>query len=258
MPENGFFRPAIICSKVDLPEPFGPVIRVRPGFKAVHETAAQFLIGERFVRESTESYIKCNFGLKLLFNFACNRLYNIYCIALIIINAIQYISMLTISLQLINKLQQNLTNLNDAASKDGALSPGMLEIKILGQMSLIFNQKHEKLKLLPIVATKDFDALIKGSWSTQHILRETLKEFGLYYDELSPEIWIVPGTIFHEAYRSNNLTVKVQDPLYTLTCKAIKAPEKNKELIYSAITTYGEELINLIQNFGGDINYFLK
>lgn len=137
---------------------------------------------------------------------------------------------------------------------DKDISFAKTEIKILGQFALLLDE--EASKNLPLVATMDVDALLKGEWFVQKTLRDSLKAKGLEYDELSGEIWIPKGEEFITYYDSEYLKLSYLDPISTLTSKAIKAKEKNRPLLKEALAYYGDKLSNRIKNHGGDLEYF--
>ena len=111
------------------------------------------------------------------------------------------------------------------------------------------------MKLNPI-ATRDFDAILRGDWFAIAALRSILSANGLVYDELSEEIWLPTFSTFIPYYRSSHLEVSYLDPLPTLTSKSIKAKEKNRFLIRDALTVLGETLEQAIIHCGGDISFF--
>ena len=89
-------------------------------------------------------------------------------------------------------------------------------------------------------------------------LKKILKKQRLLYDEDSYLIWIPPGAFFEELFNLDNLVVKTIDAESTLVCKAIKAPEKNKQLIREAIASGAFlGLVDRILDNGGKIEDFL-
>ena len=127
-------------------------------------------------------------------------------------------------------------------------------INIVGQFALLIDP--EASRALPLVATMDVDAFLEGDWPIKKAFRRILTAMGLEYDELSEEVWLPPGSVFLEYYRSPFLTVNYLDPLSTLTSKAVKAREKNRPLIRNALAHYGPELVTRIAQFNVDINFF--
>jgi len=68
-------------------------------------------------------------------------------------------------------------------------------------------------------------------------LTSILKKYGLIYDGDSKLIWIPPGAKFEILFDLKNVVVKSIDPESALVSKAVKAPEKNKQLIREAIAS---------------------
>ncbi len=135
--------------------------------------------------------------------------------------------------------------------------PGILdklELRILGQMSLLMNK--ELSARLNLTATVDLDAMIDGRSEVVQELRTVLKQQGLRYDELSKEIWLPDGAQYIEYYDSPYLRVLYLDPISALTSKAVKAKEKNRYLIRDALKVYGDELSEKLTQYGVDLNYF--
>jgi hypothetical protein len=133
--------------------------------------------------------------------------------------------------------------------------PGLraLEVKVLGQMSLIMDPAGRSLNL---AATRDLDALILGDSLATEALRGILKSNGMIYDELSMEVWLPDLAYFMPYHSTPNLVVSYLDPLSALTSKAVKAKEKNRFLIREALSIFGNSLEEAILRYGGEIDYF--
>ncbi len=144
---------------------------------------------------------------------------------------------------IIASLEQLIEISNSERFKDDLPRLEKIEIKVLGQFSLMADPEAS-LKL-PLVATRDFDALIKGDWSARTLLKIALAEFNLEYDDLSKEIWLPDDAKFIEIHDSNTLTVSYLSAVDALTSKAIKAPEKNKNLINKSLEIYPELKIKI-------------
>lgn len=144
---------------------------------------------------------------------------------------------------IISTLEQLIETANSERSKDELPGLKKIEIKILGQFSLMADP--EASAKLPLVATRDFDALVEGDWSARTLLKIALAEFNLEYDDLSKEIWLPDNARFVEIYDSNTLKVSYLSTLDALTSKAVKAPEKNKNLISKSLEIYPELIIRI-------------
>ena len=127
----------------------------------------------------------------------------------------------------------------------------------MGQMSLLANKKVSLL--LSLAQTADMDALL----TMDHVLKEELKtclrKHGLVYDEDSHLIWIPKGATFDDLFDLKNVIVKAIDPMSALVSKAVKAPQKNKQLIREAIAS-GKfpGLADRIETDGGNLDFFAK
>lgn len=156
--------------------------------------------------------------------------------------------------QIIKELEVRLDAANKEREEMGAAPFKKSEITVLGQMSLMMDK--EASKLLPLAATADLDALIKGDSIARTQLQSIIKAKGLVLDDLSTEVWIPKGAKFIKYYDSDLLKVSYLDPLSALTSKAIKAKEKNRVLITEALKHYGDKLKSKITENGGSIDYF--
>ncbi len=129
----------------------------------------------------------------------------------------------------------------------------LVTAKILGQCALLLNDEARE-KLSP-VGTQDIDIQFEGGIE-RDILKADFIKAGLLVDHDSQYIWIVPGATFDTIFETEFVKVEVVHPLFNLTSKAIKAPEKNRELIRKALIEYGIELLSLIKQHGGDVKKF--
>jgi len=89
------------------------------------------------------------------------------------------------------------------------------------------------------------------------IVKTGISKLGLEYDDLSKEIWIPEGASFKLLYETSILKIEILEPFYVFLSKAIKAPEKNKQLILQAISLYGVKLLYAIDKNGGNSGYFI-
>ncbi len=159
-------------------------------------------------------------------------------------------------LKFISEFEIRLQRANTERASDGLPPLSKVHLKVLGQMALMAN--IEASSKLHLVATKDLDAIIEGDWTARTLLKNVLQENGMVYDELSSEVWIPPEATFEVMHDSSVLKVSLLSPLFVLASKAVKAPQKNKQLITQAIEIWGEELIDLISEHGQDIRIFLN
>ncbi len=108
--------------------------------------------------------------------------------------------------------------------------------------------------ILSLAQTGDLDALL----TMDHIVKEELKKIllkqGLVYDEDSHLIWIPPGARFEDVFDFEHVIVASIDPESALVSKAVKAPQKNKQLIRQAIASdQFPALVDRILKNGGEL-----
>lgn len=166
--------------------------------------------------------------------------------------------MIEVLKRLFRELDLWITRENESRDKEGVFKFRKCEIKLLGQMSLLANERVSAW--LDLVGTRDLDADLGN---IEHPIKrrmiELLKANRLEYDEDSEKIWLPAGKKFEVLFRFKNLTVSILDPESALVSKAIKAKEKNKQLIQEAIALNKfPNLIDRIEENGGDIEYFLE
>lgn len=129
------------------------------------------------------------------------------------------------------------------------------EVTILGQTSLLV--QPEITHVLSLAQTGDLDARLKVENFVKQKLKEILPKHGLLYDEDSPLIFIPKGSHLSFFLELKNLVVFVIDPESALVSKAVKAPDKNRQLIREAIAAgIFPKLIERILAEGGDLDDF--
>lgn len=161
--------------------------------------------------------------------------------------------------EVLRKIFQDLDHRIDEENKErlesGALKIAKAEIKVLGQTSLL--AQPELTHQLELAQTGDLDAQLKCDHFVKTELKKILPKYQLIYDEDSGLIFIPKGSKFNELGEYKNLIVKVIDPESALVSKAVKAPEKNKQLIRSALAS--EEFPSLAERIvkeGGDLKHY--
>ena len=156
--------------------------------------------------------------------------------------------------KVISKLNKALSTEALDRTQNGGLPLEKVHLTILGQFSLLAD--NELSNKLTLAATLDFDAIIKGDAIARSLLKLILENEQLDYDDLSNEIWMPKETIFRKLFESEVLLVETSLPIYTLTSKAIKSPQKNRSLIKQSLKIYDQSLRNLIIHYGGDLKLF--
>lgn len=129
------------------------------------------------------------------------------------------------------------------------------EVTVLGQQGLLIRQ--ETLPNLRLLATTDFDAFLSAEPPLDDLFKRLLREEGLIYDEQSQYVWLPEETTFELIYDSDSIRVLSPLPLYLIVSKAVKAPQKNKQLVTSAIVQFGDELLRLFEKYHVDVEQFL-
>ncbi len=157
---------------------------------------------------------------------------------------------------LIQDLEAFYHDANKELEEDGSPPLKPLEVRILGQFSLILNK--EVFEELQPGATVDVDALLSGDSMLKLELKRRLRKYGLEYDELSEEIWIPKGATYSEYYSSEALTILIIAPFITLTAKAKFAVTKNKQLLIRAIAIYEDKLLGIFKEHDVDIESLIS
>lgn len=132
-------------------------------------------------------------------------------------------------------LNTRLEEVNRERIEDGTLRLPKAEVTLLGQMSLLADDKVSAV--LSLAQTGDMDAILKMNTIVKNEFKGILKKHGLIYDEDSHLVWIPPKSKFQEFADYSTIKVNVIDPESALVSKAVKAPEKNKQLIREAIAS---------------------
>jgi hypothetical protein len=160
--------------------------------------------------------------------------------------------------EVFNKLDVWITEQNREREQEGSVRIGKCEIKLLGQMSLMAQEKVAAV--LHLFQTRDVDAkLEKMDHAVKQKLVSLLAAKRLVYDEDSHLVWIPKGSKFETLFDYKNFSVTVIDPESALVSKAVKAKEKNKQLIQDAIESdLFPGLVDRIIEHGGDLKYFME
>lgn len=110
---------------------------------------------------------------------------------------------------------------------------------------------------LHLVATSDFDGLLRGEVPTADIFKVCVQKAGFTYDEQSEFIWLPEETEYEVLYESELLMMDSPKPIYLIVSKAVKAREKNRQLIIDAIATFDDQLFELLEKYEVDLEFFL-
>lgn len=158
--------------------------------------------------------------------------------------------------QLFLKLDAWIDIENNHREESGAGKLAKCQATILEQMSLLVDAKVSAI--LNLAQTGGLDAKLKMDFLVKKKLKELLAEQGLIYDEDSEKIFIPKGSKELPLFKFNNITVKRLDPESVLVSKAVKAPEKNRQLLRQAIDKNKfPNLIDRIEENNGDLTNLL-
>ena len=128
-------------------------------------------------------------------------------------------------------------------------------IEILGQTSLLI--QPELTYGLSLAQTGDLHAVLRADHFVKQSLKKILPTYEFIYDEDSPLIFIPEQSRFFPFLNLSMLEVVVIDPESALVSKAVKAPEKNIQLIRQAIASNEfPSLVERIIKAGGDLKKF--
>ncbi len=148
-------------------------------------------------------------------------------------------------------LEKRIHAFDEENQKAGRLiSPKTVEIRILGQMALFFNEEFSQR--VSLEATLDLDALINANHEIENLVVEEIELMGLVLDELSKEIWMPEGTWWETAFKGEYVTIRIPDPISIIVSKAKFAKEKNKKLINETLREFGKELEERLKSEGVD------
>jgi hypothetical protein len=157
---------------------------------------------------------------------------------------------------LFSELNVTVEKIDRERRAEGLLPIPKAKVQLLGQMSLLSNDKVSPL--LSLAQTGDLDALLRMEHVVKVELKRLLQKHGLIYDEDSSLIWIPPGAMFEALFDLDHVTVESIDPESALVSKAVKAHEKNKQLIREAIASDAfPTLVDRILANGGKLENFV-
>lgn len=145
---------------------------------------------------------------------------------------------------------------NRAREESGTLKLSKCLVTILGQMSLLVDEQLSAI--LNLAQTGDLDAKLRMDFPVKKKLKELLAENGLIYDEDSEKIFIPKESKELPLFEFENITVKRLDPESALVSKAVKAPNKNRQLLRQVIDKNKfPNLIDRIEENDGDLDKLL-
>lgn len=157
---------------------------------------------------------------------------------------------------LFEALNRRIEDINQDRRREGLFALSRARVQILGQISLLVHEKASAI--LNLTQTADLDATLTMDDTAKEELKSLLRNNGYVYDEDSNLIWIPEGAEFLPFLELNNIVVESIDPESALVSKAVKAPEKNRQLIRQAIASNQfPTLVDRILKNGGKLETFL-
>jgi hypothetical protein len=130
--------------------------------------------------------------------------------------------------KIFSTLDKRVKEINRSHLKEGLRPVLKSEVKLLGQMSSLVDEKVSAI--LSLAQTADMDALLKMDHIVKLELKKILSKEGLVYDEDSPLIWIPKDSKFNELFKFDHVKVTSIDPESALVSKAVKAAKKINRL----------------------------
>jgi hypothetical protein len=134
-------------------------------------------------------------------------------------------------------------------------SPGLpkCRIRLLGQMAL-FEQKVP----LALVATNDVDVVADYPFPVEREFRRLVEREGKFIDPTPTEIWMPPETQYRLLVDGRWVRLEVAEVDAVLLSKALKAPEKNRQLVVEYLARgASSRFFDLADRHGLDLEAFL-
>jgi hypothetical protein len=153
-------------------------------------------------------------------------------------------------------LDRRIDDINQDRRREGLFPLPRAKVQILGQISLLVHEGASAI--LNLTQTADLAAALTMDYTIKEELKSLLRNNGFVYDDDSNFIWIPEDAEFLPFLELNNIVVESIDPESALVGKAIKAPDKNRQLIRQAIASNQfPTLVDRILKNGGKLETFL-
>ena len=144
--------------------------------------------------------------------------------------------------------------MNRELREEGALEIPRFFIKILGQTALI-----EARLDLTLFATLYIDAYANFNSYAKTLFSKLLEKHGLFYDELSNEIWMPVETEYKLIFKGETFDGFLAKPEFVLLSKLLKAPDKNRNIIIEYLSKGPADLfMSLCKHYEINLKEFLK
>ena len=128
--------------------------------------------------------------------------------------------------KIFKELDREVAATNRELREQSSLEIPRFFIKILGQTALI----EAKLDLT-LFATLDVDAYANFSSYAKALFSKVLQKHGLFYDELSNEIWMPQETEYLLMFKGQSFDGYIAKPEFVLVSKLLKARDRNRNII---------------------------
>lgn len=138
------------------------------------------------------------------------------------------------------------------ALAEGLRRPRPCTIRVLGQAALL----EARVGLL-LAATRDVDVRADYEDSVRRKFAELLQAEGRELDPLGDDVWMPRETRYIERYRGKFVRLLIADAEAVLVSKALKAPQKNRQLLTEYIALGpSERFLKLAGKYGVDLEQF--
>ncbi len=156
-------------------------------------------------------------------------------------------------LEVFRKLDCWLDEENHRRGAEGITPFSKTTIKVVGQAALIEAQVD-----LHLVATADVDAFTQADWIITQKLNELLGQFGRHWDPHSSEVWMPVETEYDVLLNTQQMEASLAQADYILLSKALKAPNKNRNLITEYLAKgASERFFALCKIYGVNLEKFV-
>lgn len=152
------------------------------------------------------------------------------------------------------KLDQKITEYNNEARESGSALLSACYIKVVGQSALLEAQLDLQLSV-----TSDVDAYTDAVYWIKQKFNSLLGEYKKHLDPHSEEVWMPDETIYNLIYEGRYLQGYIAQAEYVLFSKAMKSPQKNRDLLLEYLSKSPSDLFfDLSEKYNFDIKAFLN
>ncbi|QQR88917.1 MAG: hypothetical protein IPJ88_11885 [Myxococcales bacterium] len=143
---------------------------------------------------------------------------------------------------------------NQSFRRDGLPLYRPCKIRVFGQTALL----ESKIDL-PLIATNDVDVYADYEHAVQMQFEKLLKQHGKVLDPVGHEGWMPKETQYQTVYQGTHIQGQIALADYVLLAKAIKAPQKNHQLIAAYLARGASDMfVELAKKYNVDLEGFVK